>query len=174
MIKSSLQPRGLANRAAIEDLDRLPETADELRIVAKALGNVRSTILLGSHATEHELRKQQLSNYHVISFATHALVAGGLDGLTEPALVLTPGNDAHNSKNDGLLTASEIGNLSLDANLVILSACNTAASDGHGGGRGLIPTARIDDSWLGFPSGISSDSLCERLDSRGGCDGGCD
>jgi hypothetical protein len=73
--------RGLANRAAIEDLDRLPETADELRIVAKALGNVRSTILLGAHATEHELRKQQLSNYRVISFATHALVAGGLVAL---------------------------------------------------------------------------------------------
>jgi CHAT domain-containing protein len=129
--------RGLANRAAIEDLDRLPETADELRIIAKALGNVRSTILLGANATEHELRKQQLSNYRVISFATHALVAGGLDGLTEPALVLTPGKDEHNPKNDGLLTASEIGNLSLDANLVILSACSTAAPDGHSGGRGL-------------------------------------
>jgi hypothetical protein len=40
------------------------------------------------------------NNYRVISFATHALVAGGLDGLTEPALVLTPGTDEHNPKND--------------------------------------------------------------------------
>ncbi len=57
--------------------------------------------------------------------------------MTEPALVLTPGNDESNQKNDGLLTATEIANLTLDANLVILSACNTAGSDGHASGRGL-------------------------------------
>jgi CHAT domain-containing protein len=50
---------------------------------------------------------------------------------------LTPGQDEQNSQNDGLLTASEIASLTLDANLIVLSACNTAASDGHAGGRGL-------------------------------------
>ena len=37
----------------------------------------------------------------------------------------------------------------------------------------IIPAARIDDLWLGFPSANSSDSLCERLDSDGGYDGSC-
>jgi hypothetical protein len=78
-----------------------------------------------------------LNDYRVISFATHAIVAGEIDGVTEPALVLTPGDDEHNQQNDGLLTASEIANLVLDANLVILSACDTAAPDGSAGGRGL-------------------------------------
>ena len=72
-----------------------------------------------------------------ISFATHAVVAGEIDGTTEPALVLSPGEGEQTQKNDGLLTATEIANLALDANLVILSACNTAAPDGRASGRGL-------------------------------------
>jgi CHAT domain-containing protein len=129
--------RGVVNRAAIADLDALPETADELRDVAKSLGAAESDILLGAKATERALRNQPLNDYRVISFATHALVAGEVDGITEPALVLTPGKGDYNPKNDGLLTASEVANLTLDANLVILSACNTAASDGRTSGRGL-------------------------------------
>jgi CHAT domain-containing protein len=129
--------RGVANRAAIAELDALPETADELRDVAKALGAADSDILLGAKATERAMRSQPLDDYRVISFATHALVAGEIDGIAEPALVLTPGTGDYNDKNDGLLTATEIANLTLDANLVILSACNTAASDGRASGRGL-------------------------------------
>jgi CHAT domain-containing protein len=129
--------RGVVNRAAIADLDALPETADELRDVAKALGTTEADILLGAKATERALRNQPLNDFRVISFATHALVAGEIDGITEPALVLTPGTGDYNPKNDGLLTASEVANLTLDANLVILSACNTAASDGRASGRGL-------------------------------------
>ncbi|WP_038973288.1 CHAT domain-containing protein [Bradyrhizobium genomosp. III] len=129
--------RGVANRAAVAELDALPETADELRDVAKAIGAKESDILLGARATERELRNQPLNDYRVISFATHALVAGEIDGVTEPSLVLTPGKGEYSQKNDGLLTSTEIENLTLDANLVILSACNTAASDGRVSGRGL-------------------------------------
>ena len=129
--------RGVADRAAIGELDALPETADELREAAKTLGATESDILLGAKATERELRNQPLNDYRVISFATHALVAGEIDGIAEPALVLTPGTGDYNQKNDGLLTLTEVANLTLDANLVILSACNTAASDGRASGRGL-------------------------------------
>jgi CHAT domain-containing protein len=129
--------RGVANRTAITELDALPETADELRDAAKTLGATESDLLLGSRATERELRNQPLNDFRVISFATHALVAGEIDGITEPALVLTPGTGDYSQKNDGLLTATEIASLTLDANLVILSACNTAASDGRASGRGL-------------------------------------
>jgi CHAT domain-containing protein len=129
--------RGLANREEIMQLPRLPESAAELRDVAGLLGESPSGLLLGIEASERGVRARPLNDYRVISFATHALVAGEIEGATEPALVLTPGTDPKNTKNDGLLTASEIADLTLDTNLVILSACNTAAPDGRINGRGL-------------------------------------
>ena len=129
--------RGVANVKAIANLPRLPESTDELRAVARALDAPSDDLLLGPDASERELRKRPLNDYRVISFATHAIVAGEIEGVTEPALVLSPGQDEHNPQNDGLLTASEIANLTVDANLVILSACDTATSDGRISGRGL-------------------------------------
>jgi CHAT domain-containing protein len=130
--------RGLADRNAIAKLPALPEAEDELRTVAAALDAPTSDILIGPEATERELRKRPLNDYRVVSFATHAIVPGELDGVGEPAIVLSLGTDAAtHEQNDGLLTATEIANLSLDATLVILSACNTAAADGQPSGRGL-------------------------------------
>jgi CHAT domain-containing protein len=129
--------RGIGDSRAIGELPRLPESADELRAVASALGASPKDLLLRGDATERELRKRTLNDYRVISFATHAIVRGEIDGVTEPALVLSPVYGENNSQNDGLLTTSEIQNLTLDANLVILSACNTAAPDGQASGRGL-------------------------------------
>jgi hypothetical protein len=105
-------------------------------VVSKALGAPDDSLLLGRDATERALRNRPLNDYRVISFATHAFVAGDIEGIFDPALVLTPGSQA-TPANDGLLTATEIANLDLDANLVILSACNTAAADGAASGRGL-------------------------------------
>jgi CHAT domain-containing protein len=67
-----------------------------------------------------------------VHFATHGLVAGEVKGLAEPALVLTPpgeGTDSTALEQDDLLTASEVAQLKLNADWVILSACNTAAGD---------------------------------------------
>jgi CHAT domain-containing protein len=136
-LASVLTARGAASREAIAGLPRLPETSAELHDVARALGASGSDLILGREATERGVRSRSLEDYRVISFATHAIVAGEIEGATEPALVLSPGQDQDNSKNDGLLTANEIADLALDANLVILSACNTAAPDGRLGGRGL-------------------------------------
>src|SRR4030095_14477831 len=58
-------------------------------------------------------------------------VAGDVSGLPEPALVLTP-PQVPTEANDGLLTASEIAALRLNADWVVLSACNTAAGSGQG------------------------------------------
>jgi CHAT domain-containing protein len=129
--------RGVANREAISRLPDLPEAADELQTIARATGTSSSRLLLGKDATERELRKQPLDDFRILSFATHAVVAGEIDGVTEPAIILSPGTDDANRGNDGLLTATEIASLKLDANLVILSACNTAAADGSISGRGL-------------------------------------
>jgi CHAT domain-containing protein len=139
--KASVEPlfdaRGAANTDAIASLPRLPDAAAELRDIADVLNVPQSELLLGGEATERNLRSHPLNDYKIISFATHAIVAGELEGGTEPALILSPGADQKNTKNDGVLTANEIADLPLDANLVILSACNTAAPDGRIAGRGL-------------------------------------
>jgi CHAT domain-containing protein len=67
----------------------------------------------------------------VVYFATHALVPGDIDGLHEPALALSSPEVAGGDE-DGLLTAGEIMTLKLNADWVILSACNTAAAAGEG------------------------------------------
>src|SRR6202030_4187530 len=71
----------------------------------------------------------------VVHFATHGLIAGELKGLAEPALVLTPPADDTPARapalDDGLLKASAVAELKLNADWVVLSACNTAAGDGN-------------------------------------------
>ena len=67
----------------------------------------------------------------IVAFATHGLVPGDLDGLTQPALALTA-PDVAGVKGDGLLTMEKILALKLDADWVVLSACNTAAGAGAG------------------------------------------
>jgi CHAT domain-containing protein/tetratricopeptide (TPR) repeat protein len=113
----------------------LPETADELCDVAKRLGASDEDVWLGAKATEAAVKRLSargiLSGYATLHFATHGLVAGALKGLAEPALMLTP-PAAPSEEDDGLLTASEVTQLKLDADWVVLSACNTAAGGAEG------------------------------------------
>lgn len=124
----------LADVEAVRALSALPNTRPELIALAEAFGaQPQRDLLIGDGATETNLRRTaDLSNRQVIAFATHGLIADELPGLTEPALVLTPPAMASDD-DDGLLTASEIArDLTLDADWVILSACNTAAPGGAG------------------------------------------
>jgi hypothetical protein len=125
--RSGSQGNGLA------DLPPLPETAEELVAVQRVFG--AGDILTGRRASEEAFRSQDLGAYDVIHFATHGLLKGEVDGLTESALVLTPADPA-DSFDDGLLTATEIAPLSLNARLVVLSACNTARIDMATASRG--------------------------------------
>jgi hypothetical protein len=109
-------------------LARLSETRSEVVAMAKSLGaDPETSVLAGSAATEPAVGGAALDGYRVVAFATHGLMAGEL-GLAQPALVLTPSN-TKGAGGDGLLTVEEILGLSLDADWVILSACNTAAGD---------------------------------------------
>jgi CHAT domain-containing protein len=125
----------------VRALQPLPETAGELRAIAQSLGAAETDLLLGEHASEPVLRQMPLDHYRVIAFATHGLVSGQRPGLTEPALVLTPPAEP-TPENDGLLTASKIATLKLNADWVVLSACNTAADDGTPDGSGLSGLAK--------------------------------
>ena len=117
---------GLADTRAVRELTPLPDTADELKTIAKVLGAPPGDVNLREAASETKVKSAPLSEYRIIQFATHGLVAGDLSGLAEPALVLTP-PEVPTEANDGLLTASEIATLKLNADWVVLSACNTAA-----------------------------------------------
>jgi CHAT domain-containing protein len=70
----------------------------------------------------------ELAKYRLVHFATHGAMSGELNSSNEPGLVLTP-PDVASEADDGYLSASEIAALKLDADWVILSACNTAAGD---------------------------------------------
>lgn len=114
----------------------LPDTARELNVVATSLGASKDSLFLAGRATEENLRKQSLEDYRVLYFATHGLLPGELKCQAEPGLVLSPAPGAQQTETalDGLLESSEIASLRLNADLVVLSACNTAASDGRFGG----------------------------------------
>ncbi len=112
-------------------LPRLPDTAEELKDVAQRLGAPAADIHLGRDASVTAVKQAPLADFRVVYFATHALVAGDIKGLAEPALVFTlPAQPT--ADDNGLLTASEAAQLRLDADFVVLSACNTAAGDRPG------------------------------------------
>ena len=118
--------------AELAMLPRLPDTADELKSIALALQADPSKVLkLGKDANEDAVKTMDLSGFKVLAFATHGLVPGELNGLTQPALALSAPAVA-GVGGDGLLTMEEILTLKLDADWVVLSACNTGAGAGAG------------------------------------------
>jgi CHAT domain-containing protein len=121
--------------ALAETLDQLPSTKDEVLKVAKTLNADASDIHTGLEATETAVKRAPLDQYRIVYFATHALVAGDIEAFTrakaEPALALTI-PEKPTDQDDGLLQVSEVAALKLNADWVVLSACNTAASDGVG------------------------------------------
>jgi CHAT domain-containing protein len=121
--------------ALAETLYQLPSTRDEVVKVAKTLNAPASDIHTGLEATETAVKQAQLEQYRSVYFDTHALVAGDLkvfaQAKAEPALALTI-PDKPTDQDDGLLQASEVSELELNADWVVLSSCNTAASDGVG------------------------------------------
>ena len=118
--------------AELAMLPRLPDTADELKSIAIALQADPSQVLkLGKDANEATVKTMDLSGFKVLAFATHGLVPGELNGLTQPALALSAPAVA-GVEGDGLLTMEEVLTLKLDADWVVLSACNTGAGEGAG------------------------------------------
>jgi CHAT domain-containing protein len=116
-------------------LQRLPDTADELRQVAASVKAASSDLHVGPEATETRVKQTRLDQYRILYFATHGLVAGEVTDYAklnaEPALALSL-PEKPTDFDDGLLTASEVAQLKLDADWVVLSACNTASPDKPG------------------------------------------
>jgi hypothetical protein len=122
---------GIDRVTLAKSLPSLLDTADELKAMAGKLGAAARDIHLGSDASEATVKRTTLADYRVAYFATHGLVAGDVAGLGEPALALTLPKQP-TELDDGLLTASEVAQLKLNVDWVVLSACNTAAADKPG------------------------------------------
>jgi CHAT domain-containing protein/Tfp pilus assembly protein PilF len=125
-------------------LAQLPDTANEVRAIANVLKADRNDLKLGGFASEAAVKQTKLDDYRIVYFATHGLVAGEVEKFAkvkaEPALALTI-PETPTELDDGLLTASEIAQLKLDADWAVLSACNTAA-EGNPGAEALSGLAR--------------------------------
>lgn len=133
--------KGLASFDEINAMARLPGTVGELRAMAEALGSGERRLFLAGLDTESNFKTADLARIDIMTLATHGLLGGDLTGIAEPGLIFTPPREA-SAADDGYLTASEVSALKLDADWVILSACNTAAGDGSQGAPGLSGLAR--------------------------------
>lgn len=135
---------GQIDLAELRRLKPVPRTGKLACDVAKAVGAKERDIFLGKQATETEIKAMSasgaLAGYAVVNFATHGVVAGELVSAVEPGLVLNP-PDMPSEADDGYLSASEVAKLDLNADWVILSACNTAAA-GAGSAEALSGLAK--------------------------------
>jgi CHAT domain-containing protein len=105
---------------------RLKHTGVEVQKILDVLRNSSGNkeVLVGFDASEDRIKSRDLVQYRYLHFAVHGILAYDLPNLKEPALVL--GIYPLESTEDGFLTVSEIYGLKLNADLVTLSACETA------------------------------------------------
>jgi CHAT domain-containing protein/uncharacterized protein HemY len=125
-----------------EGFKPLPEAENEVSSIARIYGADRSKVFVGRDAEERHF-KSLASNYSAIHFATHGI----LDNRQPLYSYLLLANSGESDKEDGLLEAREIMNLNLGADLVVLSACETARGR-IGAGEGVIGM-----SWAFFVAG---------------------
>jgi CHAT domain-containing protein len=131
----------LANVNQIWSFAPLPETRYALYAMADILNADQDAVRLQAEASEASVKRLDLSDYRVIAFATYGFMADDFKGLAESALVFSPPQRG-TEMDDGLLTASEVAQLKLNADLVILTASSTAASDGTPDAEGISGLAR--------------------------------
>jgi CHAT domain-containing protein/Tfp pilus assembly protein PilF len=114
------------------ELQPLPEAADQVRALERLYGKTLSRVYTGTAARE-ELVKEQSARYRILHLATHGILNDVSPIYSHVLLSQTPGK----SEEDGLLEAWEMMNLDLNADLVVLAACETARGRA-GAGEGVI------------------------------------
>ncbi len=122
-------------------------------------------VFLGVQANEQVVKAVNLAGYRVVAFATHGLLPGDLDGLTQPALALSAPAVAK-VEGDGLLTMEKILTLRLNADWVVLSACNTFG--GHPVPFGRIGEPTVTVTGPGVDSQVSAGRISDAGADRPG------
>jgi len=115
-----------------EQLDPLPEAEQEVKAIGRLYGAGRSQVYTGAQASE-ALMKAKAGSYRILHLATHAIL-NDTSPMYSHVLLSQAGT---NRDEDGLLEAWEIMNLNLQADMVVLSACETARGR-IGAGEGVI------------------------------------
>jgi CHAT domain-containing protein len=125
----------------LSGLPLLPFAGKELSAARDLLGASPSDELLGPVFTAKAVLTTPLKNYRILHFATHALLPTDLACQSEPAIITSDPPGATDATG-ALLTASQLVGLDLDADLVILSACNSGGPGGTTAGESLSGLAR--------------------------------
>jgi len=111
-------------RNALMRIEALPETAQEVRQVGQSLGTPGSVVTGAAFSDDIVRSRTDLADYQVLYFATHGLLPQPDACVPEPALVTSLGG----ADSDALLDTSEILNMKIDADLVVLAACDTGGA----------------------------------------------
>jgi CHAT domain-containing protein len=125
----------------LSGLPRLPYAVKELGAARGLLDASPSDELLGPAFTAQSVLKTPLKNYRILHFATHALLPTDLACQSQPAIVTSDPAGAADASG-ALLNTSDLVGLDLDADLVILSACNSGGPGGTTAGESLSGLAR--------------------------------
>ena len=137
-------------------LEPLPEAAEQVRLIGDIYGPGRSAVFVGDAATETRF-KTDAPRYSVLHLATHGVLEEASPLYSH--LILTP--SANNPEEDGRLDAREIMRLKLNADLVVLAACDT------GRGRTAPGEGLIGTTWALFAAGARSMVVSQfRVESR--------
>jgi CHAT domain-containing protein len=138
-----------------EKLETLPEAERQVNVIRQIYGAPKSKVYIGAEARE-ERAKAEAGSYRIVLFATHGILNNSNPMYSH--LLLAQPED--NAKEDGLLEAWEIMKLNLNADLVVLSACDTARGR-VGAGEGMIGL-----SWAFFVAGSPTSILSQwKVDS---------
>ena len=133
--ETSTKPGSQLDNILSENLSQLPHSEEEVTKIAKILQNPSNTILTGNQALENRF-KMEAEDYYVLHLATHFVANDRQPLYSKIALTQTDNNNE-----DGFLHTYEIFNLHLNAELVVLSACNTGLGK-LSKGQGLIGISR--------------------------------
>lgn len=122
----------------LNSFQRLPETGEEAAVISSLVAEDQRFVATGFAVNRDALLAEQLQDYRIIHFATHGLIDARYPALSALALSFY---DAERSPIDGLLRLHDIYNIELNADLVVLSACD-AALGREVRGEGLVGLTR--------------------------------
>lgn len=140
-VEGLLDASGAVDPDRVRGLTPLSATVDELNAMRDLVGAAQARLVTGEALREDPVRTLAWRQYRVVAFATHGLVAAG-EAAPGQVLVLTP-PPARTATDDGVLSSAEIRALQLDADLVILSACDTGAAP-----EGMDATGSFADAFM--------------------------
>jgi CHAT domain-containing protein/tetratricopeptide (TPR) repeat protein len=133
-----------------EKLYPLPDAEREVNVIKQIYGPANSRVYVGAEAREERV-KAEAGGYRILHLATHGILNDSNPMYSHLVLAQAEGD----SKEDGLLEAWEIMKLDLNADLAVLSACETARGR-VGAGEGMIGL-----SWALFVAGCPTSVLSQ-------------